>query len=242
MGSQEWADWDRHTTEVRSGPEGQPAPRRPQEPSRPLSDTHPTPPPQGSCAGSTHLGHSSFGHWKGTDRASTPCQGLRHLLSSHGLCSHVIFEFPRQVGTVWTPPQIQLLSCDTCLPPKQAPQCRKVPHGGVCSLCGPRGQGKHRVTSWRSLHLPPSRLSPGTSWSQLQNSSITKTQGGDSPVSSVVKTLNTGAVGSIPGGGAEIQRRRTEKAIQVKQPPPHLMAKKAEGKNRSNIVTNSIKT
>lgn len=42
-GSQEWADWDRHTTEVRSGPEGQPAPRRPQEPSRPLSDTHPAP-------------------------------------------------------------------------------------------------------------------------------------------------------------------------------------------------------
>ena len=124
-GSQEWADWDRHTAEVRSGPEGQPAPSRPQEPSRPLSDTHPAPPPPGSPAGSTHLWHSSFGPLKGTDRASTPCQGLRHLLSSHGLCSHVIFEFPRQVGTVWTPPQIQLLSCDTCLPPKQAPQCRK---------------------------------------------------------------------------------------------------------------------
>lgn len=42
-GSQECTDWARHTIEVRSGPEGQPAPRCPQEPSRPLSDTHARP-------------------------------------------------------------------------------------------------------------------------------------------------------------------------------------------------------
>ena len=119
----------------------------------------PAPPPPGSPAGSTNLRHSSFGHLKGTDRASTPCQGLRHLLSSRGLCSHVIFGFPHQVETVWTPPQIQLPSCDTCPLPKQAPKCRKdsSTQRGLLPL---QPEGPRQTQGDRLVFSPSSSFSP----------------------------------------------------------------------------------